>query len=275
MYNTIDGVIKMKIKTTDAQIKLLKKGGFRSVKNEGDKHIKVLPYLSVVQSVEGSYDISLGGGETLQTGEGGFFIAPPRVGQTIVHHVSEKSGKMTARWLFLDVVINRSLSVDMLYRFPTVINDVRKNELNILFERLFGTDDIWQNYSDCYALVGYLLQSATPIPSGIHRGVQDAVEYMKENYTKSMTVGDMANVANMSESNFYAVFKKNMGISPIAYLNNYRLSVAADKLCESRDTVSEISYSVGIGDPLYFVKLFKRTYGVTPKNYRLIYRREQ
>ena len=53
-----------------------------------------------------------------------------------------------------------------------------------------------------------------------------------------------------------------MGISPIAYLNNYRMSVAADRLVDTSDTVSEISYLVGIQDPLYFSKFFKKYMGV-------------
>ena len=36
-------------------------------------------------------------------------------------------------------------------------------------------------------------------------------------------------------------------------------------------TVSEISYSVGINDPLYFSKLFKKIYGMSPKEYRAVY----
>ena len=85
----------------------------------------------------------------------------------------------------------------------------------------------------------------------------------------------LAGISNMSESNFYAAFKKQMAISPIAYLNNYRLSIAADRLTDTSDTVSEISYSVGISDPLYFSKLFKKTYGMTPKEYRIMYQKGQ
>ena len=65
-----------------------------------------------------------------------------------------------------------------------------------------------------------------------------------------------------------------MGISPIAYLNNYRMSVAADRLADTPDTISEISYSVGIQDPLYFSKFFKKTYGMAPKEYRFIYQKK-
>ena len=239
--------------------------------NENVRHVKVLPYLSVVQSVEGSYDISLGGGETFSTGDGGFFIAPSNVQQTIVHHVNKKSGRMTARWVFIDVEVNKFVPLDLLCRFPAVINDDRKNELNRLFDRLFETDNIWKNYSDCYALAECLIKTATPIENRAPEGVQSAVAYVTEHYMEKITIEDLANVSNMSESNFYAAFRKCMGISPIAYLNNYRLSVAAGKLAESTDQISAIGYSVGISDPLYFSKLFKKTYGVAPKEYRRVY----
>lgn len=268
MYNTIE---VMTLEITGVQIKILKKGGLYSASNENVKHTKVLPYLSIVQSVEGSYDIALGRGDMQQTGDGGFFIAPAHIQQTIVHHVNKASGKMTARWIFIDIEINRSFSLDTLYRFPVVIRDDLKHELNTLFDRIFETEDIWQNHSDCYALIGQLIKRATPITNKRDIEIQTAVAYINENYRNKITIHSLAGVANMSESNFYAAFKKQMGTSPIAYLNNYRMSVAAERLVDTSDTVSEISYLVGIQDPLYFSKFFKKTYGMAPKEYRLMY----
>ena len=272
MYNTIEVMI---LEITSVQIKFLKKGGFYAVKNENIKHKKVLPYLSIVQSMEGSYDIALGNEKAFQTGDGGFFIAPSNTQQTIVHHVNKKSGKMSARWMFIDVEINKSFPMDTLYQFPVVVNGKLKNELNTIFDRIFETDDIWQNYSDCYALIGHLVRIAAPITNKGGSGIQVAVAYINEHYRDEIAVKALATLANMSESNFYAVFKKQMGISPIAYLNNYRMSVAADRLTDTSDTVSEISYSVGINDPLYFSKLFKKTYGMAPKEYRFTYQNKQ
>ena len=259
---------------TSAQIRLLKKGGFNSVCNENVKHIKILPYLSIVQSVEGSYDIAIGNGETKQTGDGGFFIAPSNVRQTIVHHVNRTSGQMTCRWIFVDVEVNKAFPLESLYQFPVVINDDRRMALNELFDRLFETDSIWKNYSDCYALIDCLLQTATPIPNETNQGMQRVVEYITEHYRKQITIQELANAANMSESNLYAVFKKQKGVSPIAFLNNYRLSIATDLLIETTSTVSEIGYSVGINDSLYFSKLFKKTYGIAPSKYRIEYQKK-
>ena len=82
MYNTTE-VMVLEIKNAD--IKYFRKYGFYNAQNENQQHVKILPYLSIVQSVEGSYDIALGDGVKHQTGEGGFFIAPAGVQQRIVH----------------------------------------------------------------------------------------------------------------------------------------------------------------------------------------------
>jgi AraC-like DNA-binding protein len=263
------------LKIMNAQINFFNKSGFNSVSNENVTHVKVLPYLSIVQSLEGSYDISIGNGKQMQTDEGGFFIAPAGVQQNIVHHVNKQSGKMTCRWIFIDIKINNVVSIDSLYQFPVVVKDEHKKELNILFDRLFATDDIWENYSDCYKLIGYLLQMATPIKNGMHKTIQQAITYIIEHYTEQITIKTLANLSFMSESNFYATFKKHVGASPIAYLNRYRLSVAVEKLAHTNKTINEISYSVGINNPLYFSKLFKKTYAMSPKEYRMVYQKNR
>ncbi len=265
MYNTIE-VICLEIK--NVQINYFKKDGFVSFDNENVQHIKVLPYISIVQSVEGSYDITLGNGEKMQTGEGGFFIASSGVQQTIVHHVNKTSGKMRCRWLFIDVEVNNAYKLDVLYHLPTLLSEPAKTEMNLLFNQLFDTDDFWENYSCAYKILGLVLKNAQSVQNKNNQGVQDSVDYMMKNHNNPISVSDLSKVANMSESNFYTAFKKHFGVSPIAYLNHYRLSRAVDLMGETDSTISEISYQVGIPDPLYFSKLFKKTYGVSPKQYR-------
>lgn len=256
----------MEIKS--AEIKYFKKDGFTSRSAENLKHVKILPYLSIVQSVEGSYEITLGNDAAAETGEGGFFVAPSGVQQRIVHHQNPKSGQIICRWLFIDVEINKSGKLDALYTFPTVLDEATRKEMNRLFDRLFATEDVWENYSDCYQILKLLFKTAKPAPKKINPGIQDALAYMTEHYEEPITIKKLAEIAKMSESNFYAAFKRHLGSAPMTYLNHYRLSLAAARLTETEDTIGEISYAVGIKDPLYFSKSFKKTYGVTPRGYR-------
>ena len=65
------------------------------------------------------------------------------------------------------------------------------------------------------------------------------------------------------------VFKKETGLTPLQYLTDKRLENAASNLTMSggRGNISEIAYQCGFSEPLYFSRLFKRKYGVSPRSY--------
>ena len=87
-----------------------------------------------------------------------------------------------------------------------------------------------------------------------------------------ISISDMARYLNMSESNFYAVFRKNFGMSPIAYVNKFRISLAEEKIKRADGTIKDIALSVGIKDPVYFNKLFHRDHNMSPNEYRRKYK---
>ena len=251
-----------------AVIKNILKGVLSSSSCENARHIKIMPLPSVVQAVEGNYEIKLGDGETMNTGEGGFFIAPSNVQQTIVHHVNPQSGRMEARWIFFDVLVNDNLHFDSLFNFPVVVDEKTKRELNECFEILFYNRGILGDYSSCYRVLSILSEIGTPKKRQRKSPVYSAVDLIEKNYFSDLRVADLAKAACTSESNLYALFKKHFGISPIAYLNRYRLSVASQMLSKTDLGVSAIGSKVGINDPLYFSKIFKKSYGVSPREYR-------
>ena len=65
------------------------------------------------------------------------------------------------------------------------------------------------------------------------------------------------------------VFKKETGLTPLQYLTEKRLENAANNLamCGGKGNISEIAYQCGFSEPLYFSRLFKRKYGVSPRSY--------
>ncbi|MCR4950074.1 MAG: AraC family transcriptional regulator [Solobacterium sp.] len=66
------------------------------------------------------------------------------------------------------------------------------------------------------------------------------------------------------------IFKNEVGVTPKQFLTQKRLENAAKNLAISGDgmNISQIARQSGFSDPLYFSKLFKSRYGVSPKNYR-------
>ena len=84
------------------QIEFIGKNGFVSNNMDNIRHIKSLPFMSIVQAVKGSYDFALGDSPLNNTGDGGFFIAPANLKQTIIHHNNfENKGGFTMNDIFV------------------------------------------------------------------------------------------------------------------------------------------------------------------------------
>ena len=232
------------------------------------QHIKSLPWLSVVQSQEGSYDIQLDDCPRYKTGDGGFFIAPSQVVQKITHFTNPDSNLMRFRWIFVDIVINNMYRLDYLYDFPTIVPNEMKNAMNNLFDRLFSSDNLCDEMSVYYQIVKLLLQIAVPKNIVANKTLLSALDYIQHHYAEDISVAQLSKVACASEAYLYEIFKKNLGTSPIAYLNHYRISVASEMLKQTDESVGKISEIVGFRDPAYFSRVFRRTFRVSPREYR-------
>jgi len=256
----------MKIQSID--IKYHNFSGFTSLSNDGIVHIKQLPYLSIVQSKVGSYGIKLDKGNEYSTGEGGFFIAPSHVTQKITHYVDKNLDKFTARYIFLDVVINNTYQLDDIFDFPVVTDKKSQAVFNRYFDEYEKSDNACDRMCCIYSIIKHLLEISTEKDFNRNYAILPAIEFIKNNYMKNVSVSEMADVVKMSESNFYAVFKKSTGSSPIKYLNEYRLAIACELLHHTDNSILSIAEKVGIPDQFYFSKLFKSKYSVSPKKYR-------
>lgn len=236
---------------------------------EGVHHIKSLPWLSVVQSVKGSYDIQIDEREPCQTGEGGFFLAASQVTQSILHHSDPQTGRMENRWIFLDILINQKYRIDNLFDFPTLLPQREQEEMNRLFDELFAVrEDLCERMSVYYRIIKVLLRIAVPKKLLGNEALLSVVHHLHRHYAEPIGVSELASIAHMSESNLYASFKRQFGTSPIAYLNHYRLTLASDLLKQTDLPVAKIAERVGFSDPLYFSKLFHKTFRASPRQYR-------
>lgn len=96
----------------------------------------------------------------------------------------------------------------------------------------------------------------------------DAISYMQNNLTKPMLVDGIAKQVGMSTSFFFKKFKRDTGYSPIAYFNLLKIQKACQLIHSNRCSISEIGSEIGIDDPYYFSRLFKKQMGVSPRQYR-------
>jgi AraC-like DNA-binding protein len=71
----------------------------------------------------------------------------------------------------------------------------------------------------------------------------------------------------MSRSTFALRFKETVGASLIEYLTRWRMLLAADRLANTRDSISEIAHSLGYESASAFTKVFKKIMSCSPRQY--------
>lgn len=94
-----------------------------------------------------------------------------------------------------------------------------------------------------------------------------ACEFISYNYSRSISIDDIAEYAGLSRSHLYRVFMEVTSLSPKEYLTSFRIRRACGLIKSTDLNIGAIANSVGFEDNLYFSKVFKKIKGVSPKQY--------
>ncbi|MBI5242403.1 MAG: helix-turn-helix transcriptional regulator [Elusimicrobia bacterium] len=90
--------------------------------------------------------------------------------------------------------------------------------------------------------------------------------------SQDLDLQQIASRAGLSKFHFVRAFRDKTGITPIQYLNRLRIDVAKQKLQPGAQAVTEIAFDVGFADISAFNKAFQRHAGISPTQYRNIFR---
>ncbi len=101
-----------------------------------------------------------------------------------------------------------------------------------------------------------------------HVPLLKSISYIHEHYNTNITIPALAQMENMSETHYRALFKKYTALSPVQYIINTRIDAATELLKDSLKSISEIATLVGYPDAYYFGRLFKLRTGISPGRYR-------
>ncbi|MFC6096360.1 AraC family transcriptional regulator N-terminal domain-containing protein [Flavobacterium qiangtangense] len=94
------------------------------------------------------------------------------------------------------------------------------------------------------------------------------ISYIKANIQNSINMKKLSDVANMSTTAFHRFFKKELGITPVEFIAQEKIKMAKTLLSEPNIHINEVSYELGYEDSNYFIRLFKKHEGITPKQYQ-------
>ena len=117
-------------------------------------------------------------------------------------------------------------------------------------------------------LVSNYSESEVSLSTSNSRRVSKACKYIEENISRRITLSEVAELVNMSDSAFSHFFKKKTGISFITYVNNLRVAKACDLLASTSLSASEICYDCGFNNKSNFIRIFTKRKNMTPIEYR-------
>jgi len=98
--------------------------------------------------------------------------------------------------------------------------------------------------------------------------IREAVQFIKQNYFKDITIKDIADHLNIHRSYLSRIFKGVMNTTPQDYLIKCRIDMACVLLKTSNTSINEVAAMVGYANQLNFSRAFKRLTGVSPKHYK-------
>ena len=94
------------------------------------------------------------------------------------------------------------------------------------------------------------------------------LDYIHSNLSDKLGVDALSRKAHMSRNEFFKWFRLQFGISPLEYINRERIKLAKQLLGNRNTTVTEAAYQCGFTDVNYFVRLFKKSEGITPGTFK-------
>lgn len=108
----------------------------------------------------------------------------------------------------------------------------------------------------------------TTTASAYTKPVQQVKAYIDAHYQQPITIEEMAKACYLTANYLSRRFCEQMGMSPRQYLTQRRLTMARMDLCSTTLPVQQIAMRNGFCDVNYFIQVFKRFYGMTPKQYQ-------
>lgn len=146
------------------------------------------------------------------------------------------------------------------------------------FVETFGTvdslNDKVESYEKMMDFLCGMLETCITWRSGSQHTVSNenmekALRHIDEHYSENeLSLSSVASAVNLAPTYFSGLFKNNVGVNFVEYLNSLRIEKAKEMLCCTTLRVNEISEKVGYSDYRYFGQVFKKYTGESPKSYQ-------
>lgn len=102
-----------------------------------------------------------------------------------------------------------------------------------------------------------------------HSEIGAAIDHLRRNFRRKVTVEELADVARMSPRQLHRKFVAAFGLSPQAVLMKLRIQAACERLRDPAIPIGEVARQTGFPDPSAFAHHFRKHMGGTPLRYRM------
>ncbi|MFC7715903.1 helix-turn-helix transcriptional regulator [Nonomuraea recticatena] len=118
-------------------------------------------------------------------------------------------------------------------------------------------------------VLGTLTDGRDPVvPVSGHPAVRAATGLLAQEIARAWTMDALAGAVSLDPDYLGRLFRRHVGLSPLAYLARIRAERAATLLLHTDLPVARVGAEVGWGDPTYFARRFRSLVGLTPSQYR-------
>ena len=147
---------------------------------------------------------------------------------------------------------------------PTLMQNLIKNRQRAFCDKVESRGIVFQ------LLSRFFKQGQSKIEMEDNR-IAKTVLYIRKHLNEAIELEKLAEISCLSKDHFIRLFKKELGTTPLQYINQKKIEKAQLLLITEELAVKEIAFQLSFDDYSYFNRLFKKTTGVTPQEYRRLY----
>ncbi len=112
------------------------------------------------------------------------------------------------------------------------------------------------------------MRMAHPKSSNKDRRIEGVLNFINNNIGNKISIDYLADMACVSKDYLIRLFKKEMHMTPLCYINKRKIEKAQIRLVTEATSIKEIAYQLGFEEQAYFNRVFKSFTGLSPMVYR-------
>ncbi|MGF7217260.1 AraC-like DNA-binding protein [Spirosoma lacussanchae] len=203
-----------------------------------------------------------------------FFILPADISHA---YGADQLNPWTIYWIHFTGTRSAHF-LTFLQQEPGPVTVLARDERFSLFEDIIAHVEMSFNEDSLVYANNSLAHFLTTFKTSVYNPDQDAsasqdpvsrtITYMKQHLSQSLTLDELAGVANMSASHYSALFRQKVQSAPINFFTYLKMQKACQLLKYSHLRIKEVAYQVGYSDPYHFSRVFTGVMGIPPRDFR-------